>query len=50
MNEAKKYARKVRACRIDLETAVDNYPAQALYEGLGYKRDIAFYKYSLAID
>jgi TetR/AcrR family transcriptional repressor of bet genes len=50
MNEAKKYAKKARASRIDLETAVDNYRAQALYEDLGYERDNTFYKYSLPLD
>jgi ribosomal protein S18 acetylase RimI-like enzyme len=49
MNEAKKYAKKSGASRIDLETAVDNYRAQALYEDLGYERDNAFYKYSLPL-
>ncbi len=49
MNEALKLARKTRACRIDLETAVDNYDAQALYESLGYERDTEFFKYSLEL-
>ena len=42
-------ARKSRACRLDLETAVDNYQAQALYEKRGWERDVAFYKYSLEL-
>lgn len=50
MDEAKKMARKTRACRIDLETAGDNHKAQALYEDLGYERETAFYKYSLELD
>ena len=50
MNEALKLAKKTKACRIDLETATDNYGAQALYEDLGYERDIAFYKYSLDLE
>ncbi len=49
MDEALKLAKKTRASRIDLETAVDNYNAQALYEDLGYERDTAFYKYSLEV-
>ena len=49
MEEARKYAKKVGACRIDLEADIDNYGAQALYEELGYKRDEHFYKYSLQI-
>lgn len=50
MEEAKKYAKKVGASRIDLETAVDNFGAQTLYEDLGYARDKEFYKYSLNIE
>lgn len=50
MDAAQKTSRKARACRIDLETAIDNHQAQALYETLGYERDNAFYKYSLALD
>jgi ribosomal protein S18 acetylase RimI-like enzyme len=37
------------AVRIDLETAVDNLTAQRLYESLGYVREQAFHKYSLAL-
>jgi len=50
MAQAEKMARKTKASRIDLETAVDNYSAQALYEELGYERDTHFYKYSLTLD
>ncbi|MEE4146482.1 MAG: GNAT family N-acetyltransferase [Halieaceae bacterium] len=50
MQAAGKMARKTRASRIDLETAVDNYTAQALYESLGYERERDFYKYSLSLD
>lgn len=50
MLQAEKLARKTRACRIDLETAIENYNAQALYEDLGYEKDRAFYKYSLELD
>lgn len=49
MAEAEKMARRTRAVRIDLETAVDNYNAQALYEELDYERDREFYKYSLEL-
>ena len=49
MAAAEKMARKTKAHRIDLETAVDNYHAQALYESLGYEREVAFYKYSLSL-
>lgn len=50
MAQAEKMARKTKASRIDLETAIDNYSAQALYEQLGYERDTHFYKYSLTLD
>jgi AcrR family transcriptional regulator/ribosomal protein S18 acetylase RimI-like enzyme len=50
MKTAENYARKKKFSRIDLETAVDNHQAQALYEQLGYVRDIEFYKYSFELD
>lgn len=43
------HARKMKACRIDLETAHDNLIGQALYEDLGYLRDTHFFKYSLEL-
>lgn len=49
MKEAERHARKMKACRIDLETAIDNLVGQALYEDLGYERETRFYKYSLAL-
>ncbi|MCP5121929.1 MAG: GNAT family N-acetyltransferase [Pseudomonadales bacterium] len=49
LQEAEKMARKSGASRIDLETAVDNYQAQSLYESLGYARETEFYKYSLVL-
>jgi ribosomal protein S18 acetylase RimI-like enzyme len=49
MIRAEKMARQTRACRIDLETAIDNYSAQALYEELGYEREASFFKYSLEL-
>jgi AcrR family transcriptional regulator len=50
MEAARQLASKTRTPRIDLITAVDNHDAQALYESLGYKRDMDFYRYSLAVD
>ena len=50
MKAAEAYSRKLKACRIDLETAVDNHQAQSLYEDLGYERESEFYKYSLTLD
>ena len=44
------YAIESGAVYIRLETAVDNLPAQRLYESLGYSRDEAFYTYYLQIN
>ena len=49
MNQALQLAIETGASRIDLETAIDNTNAQALYESLGYERDNEFYKYSLEV-
>ena len=49
MESARLLAVDTNALRIDLETAIDNLPAQSLYEQLGYERDTEFYKYSLDI-
>jgi len=49
MNRALQLAKETGASRIDLETAIDNHNAQALYESLGYSRDNEFYKYSLEL-
>ena len=49
MAAAQQASRKAKACRIDLETAIDNHQAQALYEDLGYEKEISFYKYSLPL-
>ncbi len=35
--------------RLTLETAIDNYPGQALYEKEGWKRDMGFYTYHLPV-
>ena len=50
MNQARKLAKSNVASRIDLETAVDNTNAQALYEALGYEKEVEFFKYSLLLD
>ena len=48
MNRATRYAQETGATRLDLLTAVDNIPGQALYEKLGYVRaNEGFYAYSL---
>jgi len=47
MDAARQYAVNRGAGRLQLETAFDNKPAQALYESLGWKRDDRFYTYHL---
>jgi ribosomal protein S18 acetylase RimI-like enzyme len=47
MNAASEWATAQGAARLDLETARDNYPGQALYRDLGYELDEVFLKFSL---
>lgn len=49
MERAKEFAIETGATRIELSTAMDNLPAQALYESLGYDKDDAFYFYELSL-
>jgi ribosomal protein S18 acetylase RimI-like enzyme len=45
LERAIQHARESGASVVTLETAVDNAPAQALYESTGWKRDTDFYTY-----
>jgi ribosomal protein S18 acetylase RimI-like enzyme len=47
MNAASEWAKAQGAARLDLETARDNAPGQALYKDLGYELDEVFLKFSL---
>jgi ribosomal protein S18 acetylase RimI-like enzyme len=47
MNTASEWAKAQGADRLDLETARDNAPGQALYRDLGYELDEVFLKFSL---
>jgi ribosomal protein S18 acetylase RimI-like enzyme len=49
MKRAHQLAEDTQADSLTLETAIDNYAAQKLYEGLGWKRDEEFYRYSLPL-
>ena len=49
MNAASDWAKVQGAARLDLETARDNAPGQALYRDLGYELDKVFLKFSLAL-
>ena len=43
------YARSIKAKRIQLSTAIDNFIGQSLYESLGYIKDKDFYTYDFEI-
>lgn len=47
MERACQLALETHAKGLVLETAIDNDPAQRLYESLGWKRDMEFYRYYL---
>jgi ribosomal protein S18 acetylase RimI-like enzyme len=49
MDRARQLAVETKAKGLILETAVDNLPAQKLYEKLGWKRDQEFYRYYLNV-
>lgn len=49
MEAARQYAQAHGAGRLQLETAIDNTEAQALYEDLGWKKDTEFFTYHLAL-
>jgi GNAT superfamily N-acetyltransferase len=49
MLAAADHARALGAAGLSLTTALDNQPAQALYESLGWKRDQEFCEYALAL-
>ncbi len=43
------YAKSIKAKRIQLSTATDNFIGQSLYESLGYIKDTNFYTYDFEI-
>ncbi len=49
MEAAHGFARAQRAAAIELDTAHSNTAAQALYESLGYERDLEFRHYALSL-
>jgi GNAT superfamily N-acetyltransferase len=49
LQAAAEYGRKVGAARLTLSTALDNAPAQALYEMAGWQRDNTFCTYNLPL-
>ncbi|MEO9079634.1 MAG: GNAT family N-acetyltransferase [Rhodanobacter sp.] len=46
---AAEHARSLGAASLSLSTALDNLPAQALYESLGWQRDQGFCEYALML-
>ena len=46
---AAEYARDLGAASLSLSTALDNLPAQALYESVGWQRDRGFCEYGLVL-
>ena len=49
MERAKQWARETGSDGLWLETALDNLPAQRLYERLGWKRDNEYYRYLMPL-
>ncbi len=47
LERVRSYAESTGVAGLMLQTAIDNYPAQALYESLGWKRDEQFFVYEL---
>ena len=46
---AAEFARANGAASLSLTTALDNAPAQRLYESMGWKRDESFFEYNLTL-
>lgn len=49
MQRAQQLAEETGAAGLGLETAKGNYPAQQLYDQLGWKRDEGFFRYELHV-
>ena len=49
MERARQWAVDTKSDGLWLETAVDNHPAQRLYESLGWKRDNDYYRYLMPL-
>lgn len=49
LTRAQEYGIETNAVRLTLRTAVDNTPAQKVYEAMGWRRDQQFYTYTLAL-
>ncbi len=49
LSAAAEHARDLGAASLSLSTALDNLPAQALYESVGWQRDRGFCEYGLVL-
>src|SRR5512146_277891 len=49
LQRAHAFARETHARGLMLQTAIDNIPAQRLYESLGWQRDKDYYVYTLTV-
>lgn len=49
MERARQLALETKADGLTLETATDNHTAQRLYEKLGYKKDVVYFRYNLVV-
>lgn len=49
MERARQLAEETGASGLGLETAKDNFPAQKLYEQLGWKREEEFFRYEIHV-
>jgi ribosomal protein S18 acetylase RimI-like enzyme len=49
LERARRFGTETGAVSLELSTAIDNEPAQALYESLGWVRDTEFYNYELEL-
>ena len=49
LEAAAAHAKKLGAASLSLSTAHDNLPAQALYESLGWRRDMQYREYALVL-
>ncbi|WP_285164885.1 GNAT family N-acetyltransferase [Shewanella goraebulensis] len=43
------FSRGIEAVRVDLDTAKVNFPAQSVYEKIGFVKDTRFFSYSLSV-
>lgn len=50
LQRAAEFAAQAGACCLELATAIDNRPAQALYESLAWKRETEFCRYALTMN